>query len=217
MDNNYTHISMVLDKSGSMSSIRKDTIGGFNTFLNSQKAEPGKATLSLVQFDDRYEQIYEMKLLSLVPDLTENMYVPRGNTALLDAMGRCIIDTGAKLSAMSEDQRPAKVIFVIVTDGEENASHEFKKDKINEMISEQRHIYKWEFVFLGANQDAIQAGIDYGIGKLNSMTFFANSVGAPGAYASFTSNVSAYRRGTTKDMAFTDKDRLKQEEAKDII
>ena len=207
MDNNYTHISIVLDRSGSMDSIKKDTIGGFNTFLKAQKEAPGKATLSLIRFDNFYEPVYEMVEIQSVKDLDSSNFVPRGSTALLDAIGQTINDTGAKLNAMAEDKKPSKVLFVIITDGEENSSREFTKDQINKMITEQRETWKWEFVFLAATQDAIQTGIDYGIGVRNSMSYQATGKGTQAMYATLNANTTSYRSGAKADMSFTDADK----------
>jgi len=140
MRQDYTHIAVILDRTGSMAVIRDDTIGGFNTFLQQQKAEPGSATLTLVQFDsqdpyqDPYEVIHRFKPIAEVPELTRETYVPRASTPLLDAMGRGIIDLEKSLSELSEADRPAKVVMVVVTDGQENASREFRKEQIEKMI-----------------------------------------------------------------------------------
>jgi hypothetical protein len=139
MRQDYTHIAVILDRTGSMAVIRDDTIGGFNTFLQQQKAEPGSATLTLVQFDsqDPYEVIHRFKPIAEVPELTRETYVPRASTPLLDAMGRGIIDLEKSLSELSEADRPAKVVMVVVTDGQENASREFRKEQIEKMIDDQ--------------------------------------------------------------------------------
>src|SRR3990167_7460886 len=131
-NNNYTDITFILDRSGSMIPIKQDVIGGFNSFITEQKALPGKLKVTLVQFDNVYEAVFVAKSVDQVPVLDSNSYQPRGSTALLDAIGRTINDTGARLRRMSEKDRPAKVLVIIYTDGQENASNEFTKDKIKE-------------------------------------------------------------------------------------
>jgi len=124
MKKDYTHISIILDRTGSMETIRDDTIGGFNTFLNDQKKQPGIATMTLVQFDtvDPYEIIHKFKPIQEVPELTHETYIPRASTPLLDAMGRGINDIEKSLAELSEEERPSKVVVVVITDGMENAS-----------------------------------------------------------------------------------------------
>ena len=134
MKKDYTHISLVLDRSGSMDSVKADTIGSFNTFLKEQKENPKECTFTLVQFDNEYEIIHDFVSLKKSKNLTEKTFVPRGMTALYDAIGRTINSVGQKLADMSEEDRPERVIFVVLTDGEENSSKEFHRDQINEII-----------------------------------------------------------------------------------
>lgn len=211
MRSDFTDISVVLDRSGSMASVATDTIGGFNTFLAEQKKQPGKATLTLAQFDDVYEVVHDGKPLAEVPELTSRTFVPRGSTALLDAIGNTINRTGKRLADMPDTERPGKVIVVILTDGFENASREFSKEKINEMIAHQRDKYQWEFVFIGANQDAIATAASYGIGAHSTMTYAANAVGTQHAFASVANLTSNYRAG--RAAAFTEADRDAQKDA----
>jgi len=212
MKTDLTDISVVLDRSGSMESVRKDTIGGFNAFLEEQQAQPGEATLTLAQFDDQYEIMHDGKRIKDVPALTEQTFVPRGMTALLDAIGRTIVATGARLAAMSEADRPAKVIFVILTDGEENHSREFDLAKVTEMIEHQRKVYSWDFVFLGANQDAIKAAAGLGINRGHALNYVANSQGTCCAFSAMSRGLSSYRSGNQSvvDSYFSDEDRQKQ-------
>ncbi len=214
MKRNYTDISIVLDRSGSMDSVKSDTIGGFNSFLKTQKEIPGDATITLVQFDDIYEVVYEGIKLQNAPLLNDQTFVPRGTTALLDAIGRTINATGKRLSAISQAERPEKVIFVMLTDGYENASREFKVEQINDMICHQRDAYAWEFVFIGANQDAITSASQMGIQAANALTYAANTVGTEQAFSSLTKNIAAYRTNQKLDMSFSQEDRDKQAEAK---
>jgi hypothetical protein len=213
MKQGYTDISIVLDRSGSMDSVKSDTIGGFNSFLKAQKEVPGEATITLAQFDDIYEVVYEGKKLQDAPLLNDQTFVPRGTTALLDAIGRTINATGKRLASMPEAERPEKVIFVILTDGYENASREFKVEEINDMIRHQRDVYAWEFAFIGANQDAITSASQMGIQAANALTYAANTVGTQQAFSSLTQNIAAYRTNQKLDMSFSQEDREKQKNA----
>lgn len=200
-------IAVVLDRSGSMQSIRDATIEGFNEFLQGQKAAPGEATLTLVQFDDHYEVDHDAAPLAEVSPLNTKTYVPRGSTALLDAIGRTINTLGERLAAMSEHDRPARVLFAIITDGQENASREFTRAKVFEMITHQREKYAWEFMFLAANQDAIASGRDMGIDPAFAADFNANAGSSRKAFA-MMSHKAAFSRSSASPMeAFSDAER----------
>ena len=177
MQTDYTHITMILDRSGSMDSVQDDTIGGFNAFLKDQQTQPGHATLSLVQFDDQYERLHDFAPIGTVAELSRATFQPRGSTALLDAMGRAIHETGRALSLLPEDRRPAKVIVVTLTDGYENASRKFTRQDIFSQITHQREHYAWEFVFIGANQDAISTGESIGIQASHAITYAPTAAG----------------------------------------
>lgn len=157
---NTTELVVVLDRSGSMQSVVTDMEGGFNRFMDDQRKAPGECRVTLVRFDSEYEVAYESAPVALVPPLKLQ---PRGSTALLDAIGRAINDTGRRLHALPEHERPSKVLFLIITDGEENASTEFRIDTIAKMTQHQRDKYHWEFVYLGANQDAFTVAQGLGI------------------------------------------------------
>lgn len=193
MKKDYTDITVVLDRSGSMSSVADDTIGGFNRFLADQKAVPGFATITLVQFDDQYDVVIDAKPIADAAALTRETFVPRGSTALLDAIGKTIVRTGQRLAAMSEGDRPANVLFVIITDGFENASREYSRDKVFAQISEQRSKYNWQFMFLGANQDAIAEATKLGMSAGSSLTYANNAAGNVAAYQSVTRAVTQCR------------------------
>ena len=151
MKSTITDITLVVDRSGSMQQRREDAEGGVNAFIQSQAQEPEKALLTLVQFDTEYEILHRGVPIAGVP---EYRLEPRGMTALLDAVGRTINETGIRLNGLKEADRPGLVIFVITTDGLENSSSEFTRDQIKEMIEHQQTKYGWHFTFLGANQDA---------------------------------------------------------------
>lgn len=172
-----TDITLVLDRSGSMQSVKAATIEAFNGFLISQRTGAGAAQMTLVQFDDQYEVVFEAQALDQAPELNAQTFQPRGSTALLDAMGRTIIASGKRFSNLPESERPGIVLFVTLTDGEENSSREFDLQKINSMISEQRDKYSWQFIFLAANQDAIATAAKMGIGADQSMTISASPAG----------------------------------------
>ena len=210
---NLTDITIVLDRSGSMETIRDDTIGGFNSFLSDQRSIPGEATLTLVQFDHLYEVVHEGKRLPDVLFLNRDTYIPRGTTALLDAIGRTIDSTGKRLEKMKEQDGPGKVVFVIITDGLENASNQYSSNQVNEMIERQRNEYQWQFVFLGANQDAIATAAQLGILQAGAMTYTANAAGTGALYGSLSSNIRSFRVGSSTSVGFTDEDREKQKKA----
>lgn len=207
----YTHITFILDRSGSMESIRDDVIGGFNRFIDDQKTVPGECTLTLVQFDSQnpYEILRDHMAIGDVKRLGSD-YFPRAGTPLYDAMGRGIVNTGEKLNSLPEDQRPDKVLFVTLTDGLENESHEYSRARVFEMVKRQTDVYKWEFVYLGANQDAMAVGGTVGVVFANAATFAASSAGVGAAMHSLSANARSYRTGATGSMGYTDKQRQEQ-------
>jgi hypothetical protein len=206
MRTDLTDITMVIDRSGSMESIRSDAEGGINTFIDSQKSEPGEALLTLVQFDTEYEFVHSGVPVQQIPAFT---LVPRGSTALLDAVGRAINETGARLAAMAESQRPVLVVFVIVTDGAENSSREFTRDQIRTMVEHQQSAYKWQFTFLAANQDAFAAGGSMGIAQDGIAAYSVGKV--RGTYDAVSKKMSRMRKaageGAAVDNKFTDEER----------
>jgi uncharacterized protein YegL len=225
MRRNYTHIVMVIDESGSMAPQRDDTIGGVNTFIAEQKEHPRdfwtgdrtlpaekmvradppmKGTISLYTFGGQVRQVYAMKHLASAPNLTSATYKPSGFTPLLDALGRAITETGDHLRGMRDDERPDKVIVLIVTDGHENASITYSKDQIARMVREQRDIYKWDFVFIGADINAIDEAAQYGISGAAAMQYDKGSTHS--TYAVASANVMR-SRVTGQSMAFNDADR----------
>ena len=215
MRNDYCHISIVLDRSGSMGSIARDTIGGLNTFIEEQKKVSGEATLSLMQFDNAFETIFTFKDIQTIDIYKDYLFMPRGMTALYDAIGKSIADTGEALGKMEENNRPSKVIFVIVTDGEENSSKEYSQQAVQDMIKHQSEVYSWEFVFLGANIDAVSTGTSLGIKGGNTITYAANTDGVTAAYGSVSANLSAFRAssGITQASFFSQSDRDAQAKA----
>ena len=211
-------IAIILDRSGSMASVKEGTIAGFNEFVESQKKLPGEATISLFQFDDVYETVYDGIDIKNTILLTEATYQPRNITALLDAIGKTIINLGQKLNTIPEKDRPEKVIVVIQTDGYENASKEFSSLEINEMITHQREKYNWQFVFLGANQDAIMTASHLGIAANKSMTYAHSSDGNIHAMGISTNRlVSSLRSASTADMDGVGYSDLHKKQQEDLI
>lgn len=200
MKKNSSLVVMILDRSGSMSSIKEATETGYLEFINKQKSDPGECYVSLYQFDDVYDVIYENRNIQEV-DGKYTLY-PRNMTALLDAMGRTINRVGERLNNTPEYDRPETVIVCVLTDGLENASKEFTNNKIKEMVKHQRDRYNWKFIFLGANQDAILTGISYGFSQGLSVNYNASAGSTVAAFAAASSGISCLK--TVADYQFSD-------------
>lgn len=191
---NFTSINVIIDQSGSMAPLSKDTIGGFNKFLAEQKDVPGDAELTLCLFSTDYRLVHDCVKLSNVPELNEQTYRPGGGTALLDAVGATIDNVGKKLANTSEEERPSKIIFLIITDGDENSSKVYHElDRVKNMVSHQRDKYKWEFVFMGANIDAVSAGTSLGVSAQNSVNYIASAAGTASLYKGVSKSMTRYR------------------------
>lgn len=195
-----TEIVLIVDRSGSMHTIKADAEGGINSFVEEQKKVPGDATLTLVQFDTTYEVIHENKPIADVPPYELK---PGGGTALLDAIGKTITSHKTRVDNTPEPNRPGKIIYVIVTDGEENSSHEYARPQINELITGRRDADSWEFIFLAANQDAIQEANALGISGAGAMNYAASGAGAAAAYNISTQAVS-HMRGASSAKGMVD-------------
>lgn len=206
-----TDIVVVLDRSGSMSSIQKDTEGGFDTFIKEQQKIPGEANVSLYQFDDQYDVVYENVPLADVPPLS---LTPRGWTALLDAVGKTIQSRGEYYASLPEEERPERIVFVIITDGAENKSTEYTLATVKQMITTQQDVYKWQFVFLGADIDAISVGAGLGIQRGSTMDFSKSAKGVSHTYDILGASVSAYRSKSVAGIEFSAEDRKKAMEDK---
>ena len=193
MQNDLTEIAYVLDRSGSMQSLVSDAIGGFNSFLSSQQQLAGRANFTLVLFDHEYMVIHKSLDIRQVPELNARTYVPRGQTAMLDAVGRTIDDLGSRLAATPEAQRPAKVIVAIFTDGLENASTDYSHERLAAMIKLQQETYNWEFLFLAANQDAVATAAKIAIPAKQAMNFAASPTGVRQSQEDLATRVSASR------------------------
>ena len=210
-----THIAVLLDRSGSMGDIKDDAIGGFNCFLKEQKAAGANATLTLVQFDtESTDVVHESMPILEVPDLNHQTFQPRGGTPLLDALGQTIDSTGRALAAIPEANRPNKVVFVVITDGQENSSHQHTKASVKERIDRQSSQYNWQFVFLGANQDAFDEAGAVGIAMGNAANFAPARMQA--AFAATAANVASYRRsGNAAKLAYSEDQRAEMLEESD--
>ena len=193
MKKNLTEVVFILDRSGSMANLTSDTIGGFNSMLDNQKKETGDAFVTTVLFDDQYELLHDHVDIREVEHITDKEYYARGCTALLDAVGKTINSIGNRLSNTAEEERPEKVIFVITTDGFENASREFTKVAVRDMIKHQQEKYSWSFIFLGANMDAVSEAESLGINANYAHTYTASSVGTASVYNSVDAAMSCMR------------------------
>lgn len=194
MNPNLTEIAYILDRSGSMQPMTEAAITGFNEFLQEQLDEPGDANLSLLLFDNEFQVPYERTPLQDVRSLDTTTYVPRGSTALLDAIGLTIDTIGKKLAADPEEKRPGKVIVAIYTDGYENASIRFTMAQINEMITHQRSKYGWEFLFLAANQDAIATATQMGIARHMTSKSEFSAKGVHSSSKAFSRKIRSMRK-----------------------
>ena len=189
MRENSTEMVFVLDRSGSMSGLAADTIGGFNELIEKQKKIEGDAYVTTVLFDHEYEVLHDHVALGEVAPLTDKEYFARGSTALLDAVGRTIDSVGARLAAAPEEERPEHVVFVITTDGRENSSREYTAKQVREMVEHQQQKYSWQFVFLGANMDG-----NLGISAKYAADFTPTGRGVNRMYAKALDNVMCCER-----------------------
>lgn len=192
---NTTEVMVVMDKSGSMITRQLDAIEGFNTFLKDQEKGEGDANLTLVLFDTTYNVLISGQPIEEVEPLTTKTYLPSGNTALVDALARAIIETDTRLSNLSEEDRPEKVICVVITDGKENSSIEHTKDQVKEMVKHQKEKYNWTFLYLGTDLNSFAEASDIGVDPLYAVSFANSSRGMRSAYALTSDAVSKVRRG----------------------
>ncbi|MDE6580167.1 MAG: VWA domain-containing protein [Ruminiclostridium sp.] len=201
MKKNLTELVFILDKSGSMSGLEKDTIGGYNSMLKKQKEEDGECVITTVLFDNNYELLHDRIDIRAVNKLTKKDYTAGGSTALLDAIGRTVDKIGRAQQNTAEDYRAEKVMFVIITDGEENASREYSSKRVKEMIQRQKEEYGWEFVFLGANIDAVETAERFGIDSDRAVDYVPDSKGTELNFIAMSEAVSSFRkcRAISKD------------------
>ena len=193
MKKNLTELVFILDRSGSMAGLEKDTIGGFNAMIEKQKGEEGDAYISTVLFDNISEVIHDRVKLADVPEMTRKEYYVRGCTALLDAVGGAIHHIGNVHKYAREEDRPERTMFVITTDGLENASRRYTYDKVKEMIQRQKEKYGWEFLFLGANIDAAKEAARFGIDADRAANYHADHTGTAVIYEAVCETVCDFR------------------------
>ena len=193
MKKNLTEIVFILDRSGSMAGLEADTIGGFNAMIEKQKAEPGQALVSTVLFDNEIQVIHDRVPLENIPPLTEKEYFVRGCTALLDAVGGAIHHIGNVHKYAREEDRPEKTLFVITTDGMENASRRYSYDRVRAMVQRQQEKYGWEFLFLGANIDAAKEAARFGIDADRAVNYKCDEEGTALNYEVISAAVCSVR------------------------
>lgn len=194
----YHELICILDRSGSMETIKDDAIGGFNAFIAAQKSEAEDTRVTLELFDDRFERLFEALPIAMVRPLDHTSFVPRGSTALLDAIGRSLTHARSRIGGLPADQQPEGVIVCILTDGEENSSREYTYHSISDLVAACRDTDGWEFVFLAANQDAIAEASKLSIGGANAASFQATGKGAAAAFESMTDMVAERRANVRK-------------------
>ena len=194
MKTGLTELVMILDKSGSMGGLESDTIGGYNAMLEKQKAVEGDAHLTTVLFDHNYELLHDRIDIKAVSPITNNEYAVGGSTALLDAIGTTINKIGNAQKHTAEEYRAEKVLFVIITDGAENASSEFSAARVKQMINHQKTRYNWEFIFLGANIDAVQTAGRFGIDADRAQNYRADHEGVALNYCMMSEAVASFRK-----------------------
>ncbi len=197
MNNNITEIVFILDRSGSMAGLEDDTIGGFNAMVERQKKEPGSALLSTVLFSNGFELLYDREDIQKVEPMTEEQYQVGGCTALLDAIGWTVHHIGNVHKYAREEDRPGKTIFVITTDGMENASHSYTYEEVQRMVKHEQEKYGWEFLFLGANMDAIATARSFGIRANRAVQYKSDSAGTELNYRVVSETVAKVRRHET--------------------
>jgi len=204
MKKGLTELVFILDKSGSMTGLESDTIGGFNSMLTKQKAVDGECRVTTVLFNHHYKLVHDRIDIRAISPMTDKEYQVGGCTALLDAIGRTINKIGNAQKHTAEEYRAEKVMFVIITDGLENSSREYTADKVKALIERQKETYGWEFIFLGANIDAVETARRYGISADRALDYLADSEGTNLNFQVMSEAVVAFRRSGTVDDAYFD-------------
>lgn len=199
MKKNLTELVFILDRSGSMAGLEGDTIGGFNAMIEKQKKEPGEAYVSTILFDNVSEVLHDRVSLESVPKMTDRDYTVRGCTALIDAIGGAIKHIGNIHKYARPEDVPEHTMFIITTDGMENASRRFSSDEVKKMIERQKSEFGWEFLFIGANIDAVQTAAQFGIGHDRAVNYHADSQGTQVLYETLCAPISAMRSNKAID------------------
>lgn len=198
MRKGLTEVVFILDRSGSMRGLEADTIGGFNSMIEKQSKEEGEACISTVLFDDRQEVLYDRVSVDKVEPMNDRQYYVRGCTALLDALGGAIHHIAKVHKYAREEDRPEKTLFIITTDGMENASHKYSFHKVKKMVEKEKEKYGWEFLFLGANIDAIEVAGRVGIGADRAINYECDREGTALNYQVLSETVSAVRKSRSR-------------------
>lgn len=193
MKKNLTELVFILDRSGSMSGLESDTIGGFNSMIEKQKKQDGECIVSTVLFDDESRVIHDRVSLDNIKPMTEDDYFVGGCTALIDAIGGAIHHIGNAHKYAREEDVPENTIFIITTDGQENASHRYSSNKVKQMIERQKEKYGWEFLFIGANIDAVETAKRYGIDRNRAVNYNADAQGTSVLYETVSKAVCNVR------------------------
>ena len=199
MKNNLTELVFILDRSGSMAGLEADTIGGFNAMIEKQKRQEGDCFVSTLLFDNETEVLHDRVKLADIPQMTENDYTVRGCTALIDAIGGAINHIGNIHKYARPEDVPEHTMFVITTDGQENASHHYTSKQVKKMIERQKHKYGWEFLFIGANIDAVETAARYGISRDRAVNYNADGKGTHILYESVAKAVCKVRASAPLD------------------
>ncbi len=204
MKKGLTELVFILDKSGSMGGLESDTIGGFNSMLEKQKKVPGECNITTVLFDNNYELLHDRIDIRAVSPITETEYCVGGSTALLDAIGRTINKIGNAQKHTSDEYRAEKVMFVIITDGQENSSREYSSRQVKQMIEQYKTRFGWEFIFLGANIDAVETAGNLGIDPDRAQNFHADSKGIELNFRVLSEAMSSYREKNAMPVGWND-------------
>ena len=199
MKKGLTEVVFILDRSGSMSGLEADTIGGFNSLIAKQKKEEGEAFISTVLFDDRCEILYDRVPIQKIEPMNDNQYYVRGCTALLDAIGGAVHHISHIHKHLKEEERPEKTLFIVTTDGMENASKQYSYEKVKKMVEKVQKKSGWEFLFLGANIDAIAVAGKFGISAKRAVNYACDSAGTALNYEVLSQTVSAVRRAKGRE------------------
>ena len=202
MKKNLTELVFILDRSGSMSGLESDTVGGFNAMIDRQKKEAGEALVSTVLFDHESLVLHDRVPLEKIEPMTDRDYQVRGCTALIDAIGGAIHHIGNVHKYIREEDRPEKTLFVITTDGMENASSRYTADKVRSMIQRRQEKYGWAFLFLGANIDAVSTAAGFGIREEHAVTFHSDHTGTALNYETVGDAVCTFRQGRPLDRSW---------------
>lgn len=205
MKNNFTELVFILDKSGSMYGLENDTIGGFNSMLEKQKAVEGKCRITTVLFDNTYQLLHDRIDIQAITPMTNAEYFVGGSTALLDAIGLTINKISGVQKSSTKNYRADKVMFVIITDGMENASQEYSTQQIRHMIEHEKKQHGWEFIFLGANIDAVKTAKDFGINEDNAADYVPDSKGTRLNFKAMSETIACYRMTGTVPTEHMDK------------